>query len=771
VNAKALLKHLHTLNVLVTVSEMTLHLDAPKGCLTPELQAEIVEQKPALLQLLSPQLVENDLHCCLCTFPVEYYSDTGKPYCRTHRFAQTSHYKKATPSLLRITEKEFFLSEVNHLLTRLQGTSTPLALDLETTGLDMHRERIISIAFGSVGKVVLLDMRPYYDLPEEQQAQWKQALAALFHMPHITWVGHNLKFDWGFLATHFGVHLSCVYDTMLAEQLLVEADASTGKVSLLETARRYGIAVSKAERQWFEGLNQRPEEWQAPFPHVQVDYMVQDIEVPLRIREQQLPLLKHHHLETVMHIENQALPATASMEVHGALIDQETWRQVLRRKRERQATLEQTLLETLGTAFTEVRQQRYQQQVAHYTAYQEVLKEAEKRLAQEYVQGHQGKSTLAQYIKVGIAGWKEVTPAPEKPRVLKQQINLSSSDQLLEALTHLGIPVTSTQEAILEAYEKQYPLLATLLAWRKLNHFCTAFGENLLAHIKPDGRIHTNFNQIGAASGRMICRNPNLQQIPKKQKEEAEEEDVRRCFIASPGHLLLKADLSNIELRILAEVAKDTTLLRLFAEGADLHAETAKLMFRLPADANPKELMYNGVVMREIAKTINYGLAYGMGAQGLANRVNVDMGTAKGLMQTYFTTYKGVALWLRTSSRQALQQGFATTIAGRRRAFAVEGLSAALRGRAERSAKNHPIQGANADILKRALALLYEALPSQVHIILAVHDELVLECPEELVGEAEQILKRAMVQACRTYLKVVAIPEPDVLIAPYWKKD
>jgi DNA polymerase-1 len=234
---------------------------------------------------------------------------------------------------------------------------------------------------------------------------------------------------------------------------------------------------------------------------------------------------------------------------------------------------------------------------------------------------------------------------------------------------------------------------------------------------------------------------------------------------------LLKADLSNIELRILAEIAHDTTMLRFFAQGKDLHAETAKLMFRLTPETNTKQHLHKGVSVRDIAKTINFGLSYGMGAQGLADRIVVNVEEARNLMQTYFRTYTGVAKWLRQASQQALQQGYATTLAGRKRCFTFEGLDKAQRGSMERSAKNHPIQGTNADILKCALALLYAALPERVHIILVVHDEIVLECPDDLLDEAEQILKRAMMQACRDYLKVVHIPEPEVLRDICWKKD
>jgi DNA polymerase I-like protein with 3'-5' exonuclease and polymerase domains len=341
----------------------------------------------------------------------------------------------------------------------------------------------------------------------------------------------------------------------------------------------------------------------------------------------------------------------------------------------------------------------------------------------------------------------------------------------LEALAQIGVYVTSTKEEALEEHAGAHPIIARLLEWRKLSHFCSAFGENLLSFVRADGRIHASFNQVGAISGRIICSGPNLQQIPKKRANEQEEEDIRQCFVAPPGSRLLTADLSNIELRILAEVSGDATMLRFFAEGKDLHAETAKLMFRLPPDTDTKKHLYKGVKVRDIAKTINFGLSYGMGAQGLARRVDVSVQEARNLMRAYFVTYTGVASWLRRTSQEALTQGYAATLAGRKRFFKVDGVDTSHRGAMERTAKNHPIQGTNADILKRALALLHKALPDQVHIILVVHDEIVLECPEDLLEQVKQVLKQVMMQACRDYLKIVHIPEPDVLVGPYWQKD
>jgi len=174
--------------------------------------------------------------------------------------------------------------------------------------------------------------------------------------------------------------------------------------------------------------------------------------------------------------------------------------------------------------------------------------------------------------------------------------------------------------------------------------------------------------------------------------------------------------------------------------------------------------------VRDIAKTINFGLVYGMGVQGLATRIGVSLDEARDLVHAYFTTYGEVDKWLRHTTQQAIKSGYATTLAGRRRFFTFTSTDKAQRATIERSARNHPIQGTNADILKRALALLYTDLPKRVHLLLCVHDEIVLECPEDLLADAERVLKDAMVRACRDFLKLVAIPEPEVVVGKSWIK-
>jgi len=580
-------------------------------------------------------------------------------------------------------------------------------LDLETTGLNPRKDKVITVALGDLEGVVVIDMRSYYRSSEAEQSHWREGLQGLLERKSLLWVGHNLGFDWGMLAVHFGVRLPVVYDTMLVEQLLWSDGDQTRRYSLLETAKRYGLTMGKEARNWFIDLDKRQGEWLAALPEKQVFYIEQDILIPAKIYEQQQARVREERLGRVVELESGALPMIAAMEIQGMCIDQEKWQGIVERKTSEYQRLTESLTRELG------------------------------------------KGGMRQESLLGEGALPN--------------FNLQSTHQLKKALEGLGIVVESTSKEALEEVREEHEIIEKILAWKKLAKFVSSFGEKLLVHMEEDNRIHAHFQQLGAVTGRMSCKAPNLQQIPKPTEDE---DNLRACFVAPLGSKLLVADLSNIELRILAEVSQDPMMLRFFAEGKDLHSETARLMFHLGEEVDPKKHLINGVKARDIAKSINFGLAYGMGPQGLAGRVGVSVEVAEQLMSSYFATYRGVASYLQQAAKKGIMEGKALSLSGRRRSFPKE----MNKGEKERRAKNYGIQGTNADILKRALGLLFERLPEKTHLVLTVHDELVLEAPESLVEVAEKVLAECMYQACREFLPIVALPEQDVLIADCWVK-
>ncbi len=326
-----------------------------------------------------------------------------------------------------------------------------------------------------------------------------------------------------------------------------------------------------------------------------------------------------------------------------------------------------------------------------------------------------------------------------------EPFNINSTLQLREVLyERLGLPVLkktakgqpSTDAAVLQKLADQHPVVEYLLRFRELEKLRSTYVDGLLPLIDADGRIHCVFNQAGASTGRISSEQPNMQNIPVRSEEGM---TIRRAFIAAPGHVFVVADYSQIELRILAHLCGDAALVEAFRIGADVHTETARRVFGVEADEVTTE-------MRRRAKTINFGLLYGMEAYGLAQRLQIPQEEARTQMEAYFSQFPGVKAFMDSIVVQARNRGFTETILGRRR-YLPELVSGNFRERqgAERMALNAPIQGSAADIIKQAMIVLDSALdPFEASMLLQVHDELVIEAPQGRVDEVVATVRRVM---------------------------
>ena len=329
--------------------------------------------------------------------------------------------------------------------------------------------------------------------------------------------------------------------------------------------------------------------------------------------------------------------------------------------------------------------------------------------------------------------------------------NVDSPKQLQEILFgKLGIPVMrktptgqpSTAEDVLEELAETYPLPKLILEYRGMAKLKSTYTDNLPLQINPaTGRIHTSYHQAVAATGRLSSQDPNLQNIPIRTLEGRR---IRQAFIAPPGHSLVAADYSQIELRIMAHLSGDESLLRAFAEDRDVHQATAAEVFGIAPDAVSAD-------QRRSAKAINFGLMYGMSAFGLARQLGIGRGDAQKYMDLYFERYPGVRRYMEETRRQARETGYVETVFGRRLYLPeIQSRNAALRQYAERSAINAPMQGTAADIIKRAMIEVDSWLQSSripARLIMQVHDELVLEVADEaveaLVGQTRTHMIRA----------------------------
>ena len=334
-----------------------------------------------------------------------------------------------------------------------------------------------------------------------------------------------------------------------------------------------------------------------------------------------------------------------------------------------------------------------------------------------------------------------------------REFNLNSPPQLREILYgELGLQPgkktpkgeLSTDASVLEKLRDAHPIVGALLGWRELDKLNSTYLEALPKLVDPrDGRVHTSFNQAVAATGRLSSSNPNLQNIPVRSELGRQ---IRRAFVpGEPGQVLLVADYSQIELRILAHLSGDDGLRQAFAAGADIHAATAAKVFGLPIEHVDGEL-------RRRAKAVNYGLAYGMNEWGLAQRLDIAADEAKEIMEGYFAGFPKIKEYLRAQVDRARRDGYTETLLGRRR-YIPELVSGNRRLQAlgERQALNAPIQGSASDVFKVAMIHVDRALRElpelDCHVLLTVHDELVFEVSETHVEQAAQVVRDRMAHA------------------------
>jgi DNA polymerase-1 len=334
-------------------------------------------------------------------------------------------------------------------------------------------------------------------------------------------------------------------------------------------------------------------------------------------------------------------------------------------------------------------------------------------------------------------------------KTVGHEFNLSSTKQLQEVLfterkltpgkkTKTGY---STDVAVLEVLACEDPVPALILQHRTLSKLKSTYVDTLAEMADSEGRLHTNFVQTGTATGRLSSREPNLQNIPIRAEEGRR---IREAFIAKPGCLLISADYSQIELVVLAHLSQDKNLIGAFKEGKDVHARTAALIFGIDESEVKSD-------QRRIAKTINFGVMYGMSAFRLANELNISRSDASGFISMYFNTYAGVKRFIEELIKKTEQTGYVTTIFGRRRRIpTINSRNKTEKSAAERIAVNTPIQGSAADIVKTAMLNLDRRLTaekSKARLLLQVHDELILECPESDAPNTAKIVKAEMEQA------------------------
>lgn len=520
---------------------------------------------------------------------------------------------------------------------------------------------------------------------------------------------HNVKFEQRFGQVYDHLVIRNTFCTMLAEQVIMSEKYARG---LAYVAEKYtGVIMDKTLQKSFIGM--QPQEM---FSDEQLAYAAQDVEILFEIYEKQRALLKESGQEAIAQVEFDCAGVVAAMENEGVPLDVVRWRAKIGEYREREIASKEKLFSLL--------------------------------LDETDIPEQQGM-----FERVGI--------------------NLKSPPQVSKAMLAVGIDLPKnskghymTDERTLEKIK--HPAAKEMLEYRGFVKLIDSYGESLLANIHPfTGRIHPDFQQIGAETGRFSCREPNMQQIP---------EEFREFVGGVEDWKIVGADYSQMELRIIAELSQDPALIKAFSMGTDPHTGTAAVMFGIPAEKVTKE-------QRHVAKTINFGLSYGMGAPKLMDTINKEREDKLTIREVYKInnrykeTYAGVIRWFAQAGERAYRQGYSETLGGRKRYFyrPTSGDADAFTQQVaaiKRQGGNAPIQGTNADITKMALVSVFSDLQDygyRAKIINAVHDEIVLLAHKSQTEQVKQVVADSMMRSAQELIKSVPV-QVDTYVNDWWAK-
>lgn len=522
-----------------------------------------------------------------------------------------------------------------------------------------------------------------------------QNLKPLLENPDIGFIGHNIKYDLHVLK-NYNIEIKNIYfDTMLASYLLNSQSHRHGLDRLcLELLGKVKIPIEDLIGQGKQQLSMKD---------VSLDliknYCCEDVDYTFRLKELFAPQLENQDLSKVFtKIEMPLLPILASMERKGIYVDIDKLHEMSLDLTTQIEALQQEIFQETNEVFN----LNSPKQLGHIL-----------------------------YDKMGI-----IPPSIKK-----------------------GVPEYSTSANILEKLQESHPICKKILHYRGLEKLRSTYVDSLPEQIlKQTGRIHCTFNQSVAATGRLSCQDPNLQNIPIRTEEGRK---IRYAFKPAPSHSFLAADYSQIELRILAHLSQDEALMQAFIRGEDIHSFTASLVFNIPQKEVTKE-------MRHLSKAVNFGILYGQQSFGLSQQLGISMQEASKFITTYFERYPKVKSFLESCKQKAHESGFTTTFTGRQRPLIdIHSKNPALRAAAERLAVNTPIQGAQADIIKLAMIEIQKHLllcPHLGSMILQIHDELIFEVPDKHLHDAKTLVKDIM-----EHIVELSVPlTVDVAIGKNW---
>jgi DNA polymerase I len=600
-------------------------------------------------------------------------------------------------------------------------TAGRFAFDTETTSLDPMQAEFVGFSMAvAPGKACYVPLAHRagsgsFDFGDANPTQVpvNEALAVLKPLledPAVLKIGQNLKFDCLVLHRH-GIALAPLDDTMLLSYALDAGRSQHGMDTLSERVLKHTCMPFTQVLEHAPGAKKSDKTFaQVPLERA-TEYAGEDADVTLRLWMTLKPRLAAERMASVYEtLERPLVCVLADMERTGIKVDK-------------------TILSRLTSTFA--------QRVA--------------RLETEIydLAGH--KFNLGSPRQLGEFLFDNLKlPGGRKTKSGQWETRAGLLDDL------------AASEELPEQHRK---LINVMLEWRQLTKLMSTYTESLPQHINPEtGRIHTSYALASTTTGRLASTDPNLQNIPIRTKEGRE---IRTAFIAEPGHKLISADYSQIELRVLAHIADIPQLKKAFAENLDIHAMTASEMFGVPIKDMPSEV-------RRRAKAINFGIIYGISAFGLAAQLSIAKQEAGEYIATYFKRFPGIRDYMDSTKQRARERGFVETIFGRRIHYPeINTRNPSMRGFLERAAINAPIQGSAADIIRRAMirmpGALQDARLDSVRMLLQVHDELVFEAKAQDIDKALPIIRSVMERAAEPVIRLAVPVHVDAKAADNWE--
>ena len=598
-----------------------------------------------------------------------------------------------------------------------------LGIDTETEGFDFTCKKMIMFQIGDENNQYVIDTR-VVDI---------EPLRHILEHRDIVKIFHNAKFDYKFIKRWANIECEGIYDTFLTERVL-NCGRDGVKYGLKDVCKKYlNVELNKEVRNQFIGLTGQP------FREDQIVYGAKDVEYLLGVRKHQLPLIDKYKLNNVVDLENKAVTAFADIEYNGLDLDSEKWKEIEAVNMDKADKLESDLDEML----------RNDHRVRHF---------------------------VSKYIQTDM-----FTPVEE---IRDVDVKWTSPKQVLDVFKCIVPKLENVNGKQMYKYRFKYPLINKYVKYKEAMKLCTSYGDAFFKNLSGDKRIHTSFHQI-LDTGRVSSSKPNMQQIPA-------DNIYRNCFTAPDGWSFVSSDYSSQELNVIAFGSKDPVWIKALENNEDLHSTCAELVYgELWYDAADKNCAYmkNKIKcnckqhkkLRTNVKTINFGLAYGMGPNKLADTLNISLDGAKELIKKYFKAFPAIKGFLDKLGNFGKKFGYIKTFPpyNRRRWFTnwypkiwARKSSFMELGSIERASKNTPIQGASADMTKRALVLMRDyinTLDVPVKLVMTVHDQIDTICQDEYVDWWSSKMKELMEQAA---LEIVTngLLKAEVTVSNCWEK-